>query len=237
MRNLCLFVLAALALWPGSLGAQEADVGTWSLVPELGVAFHSTYYDDRVVTDFADGDVDLDRLAIDPGTSVRLGLRAEYAAAPGFRIHGGVAGSWPDAEVEVNGLPRPDMDVSVLELGAGALLELGQLAADSGFPFYVAGDLVLYRHSFDDLRWEDRFLEVGTTSLALKGRLGAEYEVAPGFLLRGELAEAVVRGGFGDLEEEIARAEAEDENQPAETDLEGNTFSQFSLNAGLAVRL
>ncbi len=161
------------------------------------------------------------------------------AATSTMSLYGSVAGSWPEAEV-VEDIDRfPDIDMSVFEISVGALFRLGEWAAGTKvLPFYVGGDVNLVFHSFNDLIWEDQLTDVTTTSLGLSGKFGVAYPIGPKLMLRGEGRLHVVRGGFGGLEDELAAAAAlEKEELSAQTDLDGNTFTIFTLNAGLAIRL
>lgn len=230
-------LLAGPALGATALEGQQPLPGRLTFVPEVGVGFHSAYYDDRLITSFADDEVQVDRLRIDPGTSFRLGGRVEYGIRPGIRLHGGLAASWPDAESQVNQTATQDLESSVVEILGGAQLMLQELVADSSLPIYLAGDVGVIRHGIDDLEWKGAFIDASTLSLAYGGRIGFEYELAPGVTARGELKETLVSGSFGDLEGEISEVESRAAGEDADTDFEGNTFSLFSVNAGLAVNL
>ncbi len=235
MKNIAVPAAVACLLGPTNSWAQDHS---WTIVPQLGLAFAGGYFEDPVVTTFADGDIDTDVLAIDPGLAVRLAVSAEYAATTTVSLYGSLAGSWPDADVAVNGIPLADIGMSVYELSVGALFRLGEWAAGTKqLPFYVGGDVNLVFHSFDDLFWEGQPTDVTTTSVGLSGRFGVGYEIAPKLMLRGEGRLHIVRGGLGGLEDELAAAAARDEGLAAQTDLDGNTFTIFTLNAGLAIRL
>ncbi len=241
MKKIAAAATVACLLGPTSLWAQ-APGSSWTIVPQLGLAFAGGYYDDLVVTTFPDGDVDTDLLEIDPGLAVRLGVSAEYAKSSNVSLYGSVAGSWPEADVAVNGIRRPEnpnIDMSVLEISVGALFRLGEWAAGTKvLPFYVGGDVNLVFHSFDDLIWQGELTDVTTTSLGLSGKFGVGYAIGPKLMLRGEGRLHIVRGGFGGLEDELAAAAALDEGEPsARTDLDRNTSTIFTLNAGLAIRL
>ena len=237
MRKLTIALAAALLVPPAALSGQ-VPTGSWRLVPQLSLAFHGGYYDDLVVTTFADGDVDTDVLMIDPGAALRLGLAAEYAVAPGIWLSGGLAASWPDADLRIDGIPSADLDLGIYEFSAGALFRLGEWGSGAGvIPFYVGGDLNLVSHSFNNLFWEGQPTDISTMSLGLSGRFGAEYAIGPKLTLRGEGRLLFVRGGFGGLEDELAAAAARDEGVAAQTNLQRNTYSMFLLNAGLVFRL
>ncbi len=237
MRKLTIALAAALLVSPAALSGQ-VPTGSWRLVPQLSLAFHGGYYDDLVVTTFADGDVDTDVLMIDPGAAIRLGLAAEYAVAPGIWLSGGLAASWPDADLRIDGIPSADLDLGIYEFSAGALFRLGEWASGArAIPFYVGGDLNLVSHSFNNLFWEGQPTDISTMSLGLSGRFGAEYTISPKLTLRGEGRLLFVRGGFGGLENELAAAAALDEGIAAQTNLQRNTYSMFLLNAGLVFRL
>ena len=127
MKRIAVAATVACLLGPTSLWAQTQD-HSWTIVPQLGLAFAGGYYDDLVVTTFPSGDGDTDLLAIDPGLAVRLAVSAEYAATSTVSLYDSVVGSWPKADVEVNGIRRPenpDIDMSVFEIGVGALFQLG----------------------------------------------------------------------------------------------------------------
>ncbi len=158
------------------------------------------------MTTFADGDVDTDVLTLDPGVAVRLAVSAEYAATRGVSLYGGVAGSWPEADVAVNGVPRADINMSVYELSVGALFRLGEWAAGTRLlPFYVGGDANLVFHSFDNLFWEGELTDVTTTSVGLRGKFGVGYPIGPKLMLRGEGKLHIVRGGLGGLEQALGK--------------------------------
>lgn len=235
MGRIVLAVAASCLLVPTPLWGQ-VPAPSWRVVPQLGLAFHGGYYDDVVVTTFADGAVNVDRLEIDPGTAVRVGATAEYAFTPVVWLYGGLAGSWPEGDVVEDGELRPDIDMQVVELTAGALFRLGQWGTARVFPFYVGGDVTLAWHSFDELIWEGQPTDVTTTSLGLSGRFGVEYALGPKASLRGEARQLLIRGGYGGLEDELAAAAAQEAGMSAQTELEGNTFSAFLLNAGLVIR-
>lgn len=240
-------VLAAVAcfLAPSALWGQ-ASTGPWRVVPQVGLAFHGGYYDDQVVTIFPNGerDDDIAFLGINPGPAVRVGAAVEYALTSGVWLFGGLAGNWPEADIEVNGILRSEVDMSVVEVNGGALFRLGEWgggAVGAGgarvFPFYVGGDLSLVWHSFDGLLRPDRFVDVTTTSLGISGKFGVDYPVGPRIAIRGEGRWLLIRGGFGNLEDELAAAAALDEGEPlARTELEGSSFSSFLLNGAVVIR-
>lgn len=237
MRKVAIALAIALLVSPAGLWGQ-VPTSSWRLVPQLSLAFHGGYYDDLVVTTFADGGVDTDVLMIDPGAAIRLGLAAEYAVAPRIWLSGGLAASWPNANVRIDGIPSPDLNLSILEFSAGALYRLGEWGSGATvIPFYVGGDLNLVSHSFNNLFWDGQPTDVSTMSLGLNGRFGAEYTIGPKLTLRGEGRLLFVRGGFSGLENELAAAAALDEGIAAQTNLQRNTYSMFLLNAGLAIRL
>lgn len=238
IRILALAAALALASLPAGEAAAQETGPAWSVVPEVGVVFHGDFYDGRVVTIVAGSDVAaVDRLRMDPGTALRLGARVEKEVVPAVRLHGGVGASWPGASVrrrEGDEAVRSEVDVSVVEISGGATLRLGEITA-AKLPIYVGAELGLVRHGFDDLSWEGEFVDPTATSLSLGGRLGVEYPLAPGVSLRGELRQTLVRGGYGDLEEEISEVETRLEGAEAAVDFEDDSFSIFSLNAGLSV--
>ncbi len=238
MKRIAVAATVACLLGPTSSWAQAQD-HSWTIVPQLGLAFAGGYYDDLVRTTFPGGGSDIERLKIDPGVAVRLAVSAEYAATSTMSLYGSLAGSWPGAEA-VEDIDRlPDIDMSVYEISVGALFRLGEWAAGTKvLPFYVGGDVNLVFHSFDDLIWQGELTDVTTTSLGLSGKFGVGYAIGPKLMLRGEGRLHIVRGGFGGLEDELAAAAALDEGEPsAQTDLDGSTFTIFTLNAGLAIRL
>lgn len=222
---------ALLAVLPASAGAQAPE-RPWRIVPQLGVALHGGYYDDPVVTVTA-GSSDLEQLDIDPGAAVRVGAVVEYAASPTVSVYGGVAASWPEADVRSTEDPLfQTIDLRVIEVSAGALVRLGQWGgAARVIPFYVGGDLTLAFHSSDDFLFDNSPAEFSTTAFGASGKFGVEYGIGPALSLRGEARYLLLRSGFGDLEDAIARAVGADS-----ADLESGTFAGLQLNAGLAVR-
>lgn len=233
---------AALGLICVTSSPGSGQGTAWSVSPTVGITFHGNYYDDEVVTTFGGSDeIETDVTEIDPGASVRVGGRVGYDFAPGVRFHGGVFGSWPDADVSVGvGEERrvqSDADVRVLEFTGGATVELGDVTA-SRLPLYLGGDIGLVNHSFDEIQWEDEFIDPSTTAIRFGARAGVEYPLASRVSLRGELGQTFVWGAYGDFEDEIAAVEARDEGlEEADTDFEGNSFSFFSLEAGLSLEL
>lgn len=237
-RNAFPAAVAAALLAASSLAipadAQVRPSG-FTVVPEVGVAFHGDFYDDRVITTFeGTDDVVLRDLAVDPGTALRVEGRLEYDWVPGVRFHGGLGLSWPSADVSVGDETQSGVDVSVLEVNGGATLELGEITAER-IPVYAGVEAGIAHHGFDEFRWRDEFIDPSATSLSAGGRVGVEYPLMENLALRGELKQSLVWGAFGDFEEDIAAVEGRVAGQEADVDFEGNTFSMFSLNAGLAL--
>lgn len=229
-----LAALLAAASAPAAPADAQIRPSGFTVVPELGIAFHGDVYDDRVITTFeGTDDVVVRDLTVDPGTAPRLEGRLEYDYVPGVRFHGGVGLSWPGADLRVGEETQRDVDLSVLEVNGGATLELGEITADR-IPVYAGLEVGVAHHGFGEFRWRDEFVDPSATSLAAGGRVGVEYPLMENLSLRGELKQSLVWGAFGDFEEDIAAVEGRVAGQPADTDLEGNTFSMFSLNAGLA---
>lgn len=228
--------LAGLAL-PVAADGQPVEVGGWTIAPELGVSFHGDYYDDRVITTFeGTDDVKVDRLKIDPDASFRVGVRVERDLSPGIAVLGALAGSWPDAEVTVDGERRAEeLEMSVLEVSGGLQLEFLDLIPEFQLPLYAGLEASVVRHGLDDFQWRNQFQDASGLSLGIGGRVGVDYGFAPNVSVRGEIRQSFVRGGYGDLEDEIAEAESRAEGLPADSDFDGNTFSLFSVNAGVAI--
>jgi hypothetical protein len=227
------------ALLAASSLAAPADAqfrpSGFTVVPQVGIAFHGDVYDDRVITTFeGTDDVVVRNLTVDPGTALRVEGRLEYDYLPGVRFHGGLGLSWPGADVSVGDETQSGVDVSVLEINGGATLELGEITTQR-LPVYVGVEAGIAHHGFDEFRWRDEFVDPSATSLTVGGRVGVEYPLMENLSLRGELKQSLVWGAFGDFESDIAAVEGRVAGQPADVDLEGNTFSMFSLNAGLAI--
>jgi opacity protein-like surface antigen len=233
--------LALLLVLSGVGSPARAQATPWSVSPSVGIAFHGDYYDDQVVTTFAGSDrIEADVTEIDPGASLRLGGRVGYGFVRGVRFHGGIFTSWPDAEVAVGtGADRTvqsDVGVRVLEFTGGATVDLGELTA-SRVPVYVGGSVGLVNHAFDEVQWEEEFVDPSTTALRFGARAGVSYPVTPRVSLRAELRQTTVWGAYGDFEDEIAAVESRQEGLEGDTDFEGNSYSIFGLDAGLTLRL
>lgn len=226
-------LLAAAALTVPA-EAQVRPAG-FTVVPQLGIGFHGDFYDDRVITTFSGtDDVVVQDLTVDPGASLRVEGRLEYDYVPGVRFHGGLGLSWPDADVQMDDDTQSDVDVSILELNGGATLELGEITTNQ-LPVYAGVEAGVAHHGFDEFQWRDEFVDPSATSLSLGGRVGVEYPLRSNVSLRGELKQSLVWGAFGDFESDIAAVESRAAGAQADVDFEENTFSMFSLNAGLAV--
>jgi len=243
MKRALLSVLS-VALFTALSGVgspARAQATPWSVSPSVGFAFHGDYYDGQVVTTFAGSDrIEADVAEIDPGASLRLGGRVGYRFVRGVRFYGGIFTTWPDAEVTVGtGADRTvqsDVDVAVLEFTGGATVDLGELTS-SRVPVYVGGSLGLVNHAFDEVQWEEEFVDPSTTALRFGARAGVTYRVAPRVSLQAELRQTTVWGAYGDFEDEIAAVESRQEGLEADTDFEGSSYSIFGLDAGLTLQL
>lgn len=229
-----LLAAAALTAPADAQERQDRRMG-FTLVPQVGLAFHTAYYDDRVVTTLTEAeDIVVDRVTIDPGAAFRVEGRFEYDYVPRVRFHGGIAMSWPSADVQVGTQAQSEVAVNVLELTGGATLEIAEIT-DEQLPLYFGLEGGIVHHGFDEFQWRDEFIDPASTSLSLGGRLGAEYPLTENISARGELKETLVWGAYGGLEGDIQSIESRRAGVPADTDFEGNTFSMFSVNAGLTI--
>ncbi len=140
--------------------------------------------------------------------------------------------------MSVNFEPRPEIELEILELNAGALLRVGAWAgAGRVFPLYVAAGLAVARTEFENLVWERESRDVAALSIGLGPRFGFEYALAGALSLRCEVSETLMWTGGRGLEEALAEGVAREEGRAAQVEIEKTPFSLFSVSADLRIQL
>ncbi len=190
-----------------------------------GLGAQSEYHDGFVR--FSDGDVDF--LAVEPGTSLNLGLSGAYPF--GARIDG-YATLWfgtADARYIEKDNVRPDVGITTTTIDLGASYHV---LATSKLRFLAGGGLAIGFQSVDDMTWDGRRIAPSTSVIGLHGLGVLDVSITPRTAFR-----ALLRLGLGiprlsDFENELARAEGE-----ASADVDSESRTDALLAVGVAISL
>lgn len=198
-------ITIGLSVCAGSTAALAQDPprpSALSITPHVGVVSESAFVDGLVR--FANGDTDY--ISVEPRTGVLLGVELNYRFRP--KVSGVLALSYTTASaryIEKDNLRR-DAGVSTIRLQPGVMVDVVER---SKLAVAVGGGLTIARIAFDDINWDGRPVDPGSTAIGLFGAIGLDVALSRRASFHAHLALELNKPSYGDLETGLARAEGE----------------------------
>jgi hypothetical protein len=173
-----------------------------SLAPFIGVTSEGDVVNGAV--QFSDGAVDF--ISIEPDPGLTFGLELGYAFRPKLIGVLGLSYTVADAQYFEDNNRRLDVGVNTLRIQPGVLFSI----VDTGRTrFGLGGGATLGRRTIDGMVWSGERIDPTSTLFGLFGAAGLDIGLSARIAFHTHLFLEIARPTYGDLEDELARADGE----------------------------
>ncbi|HEY6783367.1 MAG TPA: hypothetical protein VI159_00360 [Gemmatimonadales bacterium] len=225
-------IIQAGVLVAGPLQGQARannPVGTFWVMPYVGVGFENRFYDGIVTFSNAK----TKSLLIDPGSAIVVGAEAGYRFRAAWSVYAGVSTSSPTGQYIENLTLQPDVTLKTTKLDAGVLYDvLTMPVGGKSALLSIGGGISLTMQSLHQFSWKGNTVEPSSSSAGLHALAALDIPLGSKLSFNAQTKLTVSSLARGNLQNEIALAEG----GGVTAQLDSRTLTDFLISGGLRIR-